>query len=132
MQHRPWFSAQRARGQVVRCFRAGQVGAVVVIAADSVAPAAAVGVVIGGGGRLGVRQDVLVHGLQVLHHVAGARAGLIVHLLVADAADDFVAAQLDERAPGDGHVLARHAVRVGVHVGRGRGGVRVRRHRGAH
>lgn len=65
---------------------------------------------------LGVGQNVLVHGLQVLDHVAGARAGLVVHLLVADPADDFVAAQLDERAPRHRLVLARHVVVVVVEV----------------
>lgn len=130
--------AQRVRRQVVGSLAGGRRGRGRGCVAGAVADVVVVVVAAG----LDVGQDVLVHGLQVLHHVAGAGARLVVHLLVADPADDFVAPQLDEDPPGHRLVLPRH---VGVGVGvvevedarrgrrgrRGRLGLRARRHRGA-
>lgn len=65
-----------------------------------------------------------MHGLEVLHHVASARPGLVVHLLVADPADHFVAAQLDEGPPGHRFVFSRHVVVVVVEQVAQRGGRR--------
>lgn len=119
LQNHPWLVAQDSRRQLVHPLAAGRRrrGRGRGLRWRGVGDAAAAA-------GLGVRQDVLVHGLQVLHHVAGARARLVVHLLVADAANDFVAAQLDEGAPGHGLVFARHVVVVVVQVEMTGGGLR--------